>query len=77
MRIRRVAFLLVIALLLQVTIFPHVRLAGRVPDLGLVLAVAIAFDYGPEAGAIVGFLAGLSYDLFLCDAARPHRARGR
>jgi rod shape-determining protein MreD len=65
MRVRRVAILLVITLLLQVTIFPHVRLAGRVPDLGLVLAVAIAFDYGPEAGAIVGFLAGLSYDLFL------------
>ncbi len=65
MRIRRVAILLVIALLLQVTIFPHIRLSGRVPDLGLVLAVAIAFDYGPEAGAIVGFLAGLSYDLFL------------
>jgi rod shape-determining protein MreD len=65
MRIRRVAILLVIALLLQVTIFPHIRLVGRVPDLGLVLAVAIAFDYGPEAGAIVGFLAGLSYDLFL------------
>src|SRR5207244_10815488 len=57
MRIRRVAILLVIALLLQVTIFPHIRLSGRVPDLGLVLAVAIAFDYGPEAGAIVGFLA--------------------
>ena len=65
MRVRRVAILLVFTLLLQVTIFPHIRLAGRVPDLGLVLAVAIAFDYGPEAGAIVGFLAGLSYDLFL------------
>jgi len=65
MRIRRAAILLVITLLLQVTIFPHIRVAGRVPDLGLVLAVAIAFDYGPEAGAIVGFLAGISYDLFL------------
>jgi rod shape-determining protein MreD len=65
MRIRRVAILLVITLLLQVTIFPHIRLGGRVPDLGLVLAVAVAFDHGPEAGAIVGFLAGLMYDLFL------------
>ena len=50
---------------LQVALFPHLRLAGRVPDLGLDLAVAVAFDHGPEAGALVGFLAGLGYDLFL------------
>jgi rod shape-determining protein MreD len=65
MFVRRVALLVTVTVLLQVTIFPHVRIAGRVPDLGLVLAVAIAFEYGPEAGAIVGFVAGLSYDLFL------------
>src|SRR5689334_2499725 len=65
MRVRRVALLLALALVLQIAFFSHVRLVGRVPDLGLLLAVAIAFDYGPEAGAIVGFLAGLSYDLFL------------
>jgi rod shape-determining protein MreD len=65
MRIRRVALLVTVFVLLQVTVFPHLRIAGRVPDLGLLLAVAIAFDYGPEAGAIVGFAAGLAYDLFL------------
>jgi len=65
MRVRRVALLLALALVLQIAFFSHVRLVGRVPDLGLLLAVAIAFDHGPEAGAIVGFLAGLSYDLFL------------
>jgi rod shape-determining protein MreD len=65
MRVRRVAVLVMVFVLLQVTIFPHVRVAGRVPDLGLILAVAIAFDYGPEAGALVGFVAGLAYDLFL------------
>ena len=54
-----------LTVVVQVALFPHVRLAGRVPDLGLVLAVAVAFDHGPEAGAIVGFLAGLGFDLFL------------
>jgi rod shape-determining protein MreD len=65
MFVRRVALLVAVTALLQVTIFPHLRIAGRVPDLGLILAVAIAFEYGPEAGAIVGFVAGLSYDFFL------------
>jgi rod shape-determining protein MreD len=65
MRVSRVVVLLTLTVVLQVVLFPHVRLAGRAPDLGLVLAVAVAFDHGPEAGAIVGFLAGLGFDLFL------------
>jgi rod shape-determining protein MreD len=65
MRAGRVAALLVLTVVLQVAVFPHIRLAGRVPDLGLVLAVAVAFNHGPEEGAIVGFLAGLGFDLFL------------
>ncbi len=65
MRAGRLAVLVVSTVIIQVAIFPHLRLAGRVPDLGLVLAVAVAFDHGPEAGAIVGFLAGVGFDLFL------------
>jgi len=65
MFVRRVALMITVTVLLQVAIFTHVRIEGRVPDLGLLLAVAIAFDHGPEAGAIVGFVAGLAYDLFL------------
>jgi rod shape-determining protein MreD len=65
MRAGRVIALLALTVVVQVALFPHVRLAGRVPDLGLVLAVAVAFDHGPEEGAIVGFLAGLGFDLFL------------
>ena len=45
--------------------FTHLRILGVVPDLGLVLAVAIAYRSGPEAGALTGFAAGLCYDLFL------------
>jgi rod shape-determining protein MreD len=65
MRVGRVGALIVTTIILQVALFPHLRLAGRVPELGLVLAVAIAFDHGPEEGAIVGFLCGLGFDLFL------------
>ena len=65
MRAGRVVALVVLTVVVQVVLFPHVRLAGRVPDLGLVLAVAVAFDHGPEAGALVGFVAGFGFDLFL------------
>ena len=65
MRILRVLALLALTVVLQVALFPHLRVAGRVPDLGLVVAVAVAFDHGPEAGALVGFVVGLGFDLFL------------
>jgi rod shape-determining protein MreD len=65
MRVGRVALLLAVTVVVQVALFPHLRLVGRVPDLGLIVAVAVAFDHGPEAGALVGFLAGLGFDLFL------------
>ena len=50
MRVSRVVLLLAITVLLQVALFPHLRIAARVPDLGLVVAVVVAFDHGPEAG---------------------------
>jgi rod shape-determining protein MreD len=65
MRAWRFALLVVLIVIVQVTVFPHLRILGVVPDLGLVLAVAVAYRYGPEAGALVGFAAGLGYDLFL------------
>jgi rod shape-determining protein MreD len=65
MRAWRLSLLVVLVVIVQVTVFPHLRILGVVPDLGLVLAVAVAYRYGPEAGAIVGFAAGLGYDLFL------------
>lgn len=61
----RLALLLILLVVLQTTVFPHLRIAGVVPDLGLVAAVAIAMRYGPELGASFGFAAGLASDLFL------------
>lgn len=61
----RTALLVVLVVVVQVTVFPHLRIAGVLPDLGLVLAAAIAFSDGPESAAIAGFFAGLGFDLFL------------
>jgi rod shape-determining protein MreD len=52
-------------LVIQVSVFPHLRLLGAVPDLGLLLTIAVAFHEGPEAALLTGFAAGLAYDLFL------------
>jgi rod shape-determining protein MreD len=65
MRVVRLALLIVCALIVQVAVFPHLRLFGVVPDLGLLIAVAVGYEYGAEAGALTGFFAGLGYDLFL------------
>lgn len=64
-RVLRVAALVVLVVVLQVAVFTHLRLFGVVPDLGLLLAVAVAYRFGPEAGALTGFAAGFAYDLFL------------
>jgi rod shape-determining protein MreD len=61
----RLGALIVLLVVVQVAVFPHLRLLGAVPDLGLLLAVAVAYRDGPEAGLLTGFVAGVGYDLFL------------
>jgi rod shape-determining protein MreD len=51
--------------IVQVALFPQLRLFEVVPDLGLVAAVAVAYRHGPEVGAWFGFAVGFGYDLFL------------
>jgi rod shape-determining protein MreD len=63
-RFVRLGLLLVLLVVLQTSLMPHLRIAGVVPDLGLVAAVALAARYGPETGAGFGFAAGLATDLF-------------
>ena len=55
--------LVVLALVLQVTLFPHVALHGVVPNLCLLVVVAAALVRGPEQAAVLGFVAGLLLDL--------------
>jgi rod shape-determining protein MreD len=64
-RTLRLGALLGLLVIVQTAVFPHVRLLGAVPDLGLLLALAVAYRDGPEAGLVTGFFAGLAYDLFL------------
>ena len=64
-RAARLGLLLVFLVVVQTSLMPHLRIAGVVPDLGLVAAVALAVRFGPEQGAAFGFAAGLATDLFL------------
>lgn len=64
-RVARLALVLVTVVVLQVTLFPHLRIAGVAPDLGLVATVIVAYRAGPDRGAVFGFASGLALDLFL------------
>ncbi len=55
--------LVVVALVLQVAVFPHVAWEGVVPDFCLLVVVAAALVRGPEFAAALGFFAGLMLDL--------------
>jgi rod shape-determining protein MreD len=62
----RLALLILAVVVLQTTVFSAgLRVFGVMPDLGLVLTVAVAFYIGPERGAVLGFVSGLAVDLFL------------
>lgn len=65
MRQIRLGLLVVLVVVAQVALFPHLRIDGVAPDLGLVTAIAVAYREGPNAGALVGFTGGLLLDLFL------------
>lgn len=59
-----VGILVVIAaLVLQVTLFPHVAWQGIVPNLCLLVVVGAALSRGPEFGMTLGFVAGVALDL--------------
>jgi rod shape-determining protein MreD len=64
-RATRLGALIFLVVVTQVAVFPHLRLFGVVPDVGLIVALAVGYQEGPEAGAIVGFVAGFGFDLFL------------
>ncbi len=61
----RTSLLLVLALTFQVVIASRIEVFGVRGDLMLLVAVAAGLVAGPDRGAIVGFAAGLSFDLLL------------
>ncbi|MFJ6215220.1 rod shape-determining protein MreD [Streptomyces sp. NPDC092296] len=66
MRLNRVllsAVLIVVALVVQVSVLARLQLPGAVPDLLLLVVLALGLVYGPTGGCIVGFCAGLLADI--------------
>jgi rod shape-determining protein MreD len=61
----RVALIVVVAYLLQLSLFASLRIDGVSPELPLLLSILIGLHIGAEAGVVVGFFIGLSYDLAL------------
>ncbi|MFJ9028850.1 rod shape-determining protein MreD [Streptomyces sp. NPDC102274] len=55
--------LVVVALVIQVSVLARLQLPGAVPDLMLLVVLALAFVYGHVGGALIGFGAGLLADL--------------
>ena len=60
----RLASVILGAVLLQTTLFTHLRIDGVGPEVGLVCAIAVAYEDGADRGAIFGFVMGLAMDLF-------------
>ena len=61
----RVALVIFIVLMVQQTVMVALRIGGAHPDLLWLLPITAALLDGPETGAIVGFWAGLAFDLVL------------
>lgn len=61
----RVALVIFVVLMVQQTMMVALRIAGVHPDLLWLLPITAALTDGPETGGIVGFWAGLAFDLVL------------
>jgi rod shape-determining protein MreD len=61
----KLAFVVLGCVVLQTTLFTHLRIDDVAPDIGLVAVLAVAYEDGPDSGAIFGFIMGLAIDLFL------------
>jgi len=57
--VARLSAVLLLAVLLQTTVAPHLRLLGASPDFALILVVCVALAKGAETGAVLGFATGL------------------
>jgi rod shape-determining protein MreD len=58
-------FVLLAALVLQLSVVSDLRILGAVGDLLVLVTIAAALVDGPDRGATFGFAAGLLYDLVL------------
>lgn len=61
----RVPLVLLTALVLHTAVLTQFRIAGVMPDVMLLLAIAAGLEAGPSYGAVAGFTAGMIADLFV------------
>ncbi len=61
----RLAAVILVGLVLQVCLFSKFSYDGARPDVMVLLAIAGGFVMGSERGAVVGFSAGLAFDVLL------------
>ena len=65
-KIRRIvvtAVIILVAYLLQCSVFPALEIAGVKPNLMLIVTASFGFMRGPREGMIVGFASGLLIDI--------------
>ncbi len=65
MIVLRMAVVILPAVVLQITLFADVRVAGVAPELPLLIAVLAGVVAGSSRGPMVAFVAGLCWDLYL------------
>lgn len=65
------AVALLAAMLLQAGLAPYLAIGGVVPNFLLLVVVTIALTTGPNEGAVVGFAAGLAFDVLGTVAVGP------
>ena len=61
----RLPVILLLGLVVHTVLLPEIRIAGVMPDVMLLLAVAAGLEGGPSYGAIIGFASGMLADLVL------------
>ncbi|MCY4663641.1 MAG: rod shape-determining protein MreD [Acidimicrobiaceae bacterium] len=61
----RLIIVYLLALLLQLTFFSEVRVAGVAPELPALVAILAGLFAGPRHGSMVAFWAGLMWDIYL------------
>jgi rod shape-determining protein MreD len=62
-RIGLAALFLMLAVTVQMSVLPHIAVAGVTCDLVMIVVLALALSRGAEWGAIAGFLGGLMLDV--------------
>lgn len=63
----RLVVALLVAVLLQTTVAPHIRILGANPDFALIIIVCVALLRGAEIGSVFGFLTGVMTAVILVE----------